>query len=132
MPRISSDDLPAPLARFRARLDSWREAREGRCIPEDLWSEAAELAREHGIHRTSRALRLNYNALRDRVTPRAGGRAPSPPRFVDLAPSSVLGMAGEGVAELMDADGRVVHIEWKGAAAPDLAAVAAAFLGSDR
>jgi hypothetical protein len=53
--------------RVQHRFDLWRKTRK-RCspIPETLWSSAVELAREHGLHRTARALRLNYYSLKKR------------------------------------------------------------------
>src|SRR5271157_3388647 len=51
--------------RVQHRFDLWRKTRK-RCspIPETLWSSAVELAREHGLHRTARTLRLNYYSLK--------------------------------------------------------------------
>ncbi|HTF22635.1 MAG TPA: hypothetical protein VK937_01815 [Candidatus Limnocylindria bacterium] len=48
------------LERVQSRFDLWRKTRK-RCspIPETLWTSALELVREHGLHRTARALQLN-------------------------------------------------------------------------
>ena len=60
--------LPAGLERIRQRFERWRETREGRPrIPESLWSQAARAARQFGVHRTCRALRLDYLVLKRRV-----------------------------------------------------------------
>ena len=47
-----------------AAPQQWRSThkRRGR-IPETLWAEAAELARQHGIYQTARTLRLEYTRL---------------------------------------------------------------------
>src|SRR2546427_3558304 len=57
----------SPFEQVRHRFDFWRKTRK-RCspIPETLWSSAVELAREHGLHRTARTLRLNYYSLKKR------------------------------------------------------------------
>ncbi len=55
----------SPVSRALAR---WRSSHgRGSRIPEDLWLEAATLASQHGIHRVSQALRLNYYSLKGRV-----------------------------------------------------------------
>ena len=63
--------------RVQRRFDRWRKTRK-RCtpIPDTLWSSAVELAREHGLHRTARTLRLNYYSLKKRLrlVPSAPGR----------------------------------------------------------
>src|SRR5947208_7607939 len=70
------------LATVRRRLDRWRWAREGRArIPESLWTAAVELARQCGVSKTARVLRLDYYLLKKwlegaRVTPPAGRGAP--------------------------------------------------------
>lgn len=66
MPR-RKQATPPDLAAARKALERWRATRTQRAIPEALWETAASLAREHGVHRTSRALRLNYDSLRRRV-----------------------------------------------------------------
>src|SRR5947207_3208721 len=56
------------LERVRRRLDRWRRAREGRArIPESLWSAAVELARQCGVSKTARVLRLDYYLLKKRL-----------------------------------------------------------------
>lgn len=43
-----------PYCAARAKLEKWRVGgRRGRRIPERLWSEAVELARVHGVSKTS-------------------------------------------------------------------------------
>jgi hypothetical protein len=45
---------------IQRRFECWRSIRK-RCspIPENLWSSAVEMARERGLNRTARTLRLN-------------------------------------------------------------------------
>ena len=60
----TSGVVPTKLEDLRQRLEQWRSThkRRGR-IPETLWAEAAELARQHGIYQTARTLRLEYTRL---------------------------------------------------------------------
>jgi hypothetical protein len=54
--------------RTRRRLTAWRASRQTRDrIPEDLWRPAVTLALQHGISKTSRALRLGFRELKARV-----------------------------------------------------------------
>ncbi len=80
---------PGKLERVQHRFDLWRKTRK-RCspIPETLWSSAVELAREHGLHRTAQALRLNYYALKKRfgLITCAPGRPQREATFVELLP----------------------------------------------
>jgi len=74
------------IEEVQARFDQWRKMRRGRSrIPEELWAAAGELAREYGVNRISRALRLEFNHLR-RVAESAGPvrRAEKAPAFVEL------------------------------------------------
>ncbi len=62
-------DLPARLEGVRRRFERWRRTRKVRSrIPEPLWASAVKMAGTYGIHRTAKALRLNYYALKKRVT----------------------------------------------------------------
>jgi hypothetical protein len=51
-----------------------------------MWSAAADMAQRHGLHCTSKALRLDYTRLKKRL---AGGAAdsPTPARFLELLTS---------------------------------------------
>jgi len=61
-------DLPARLEGLRRRFERWRRTRKVRArIPEPLWASAVKLAGRYGIHRTAKALRVDYYALKKRV-----------------------------------------------------------------
>ena len=118
--------LEPRLARVRERLEGWRAVRTGRRIPEHLWERAVELAREFGVHRTARALRLNYYSLAERAaqpwtTPATVDGSPA---FVELP---VIAEA-QGLAELESPGGARLRLSWRGAC-PDLAALCASFFG---
>jgi hypothetical protein len=83
--RTSTVSAPgSQIERVQQCFDLWRNTRK-RCspIPETLWSSAVELAREHGLNRTARTLRLNYYALKKRFGSIAGAPG-SPQRESDL------------------------------------------------
>jgi hypothetical protein len=127
--------LPAGLEDVRRRLERWRQAHRTRSrIPASLWAAAARAASRCGIHRTSRALRLDYYALKERVeqqstaiaAPAARATAdqhfPSVPAFLELAPSASISSC-ECTLELENAAGAKMRVHLKNIATPDLAAL---------
>jgi hypothetical protein len=126
---LSHPAVAADLTQTAAAIAHWRStaARRSR-IPEEFWSQAVELAGIHGVGKVARALRLDYTALKRRVTRPSGGAVPTvgaapPAAFVE----SPFGLAGAGascVLALADARGRSLRIEWSGAVAGEVAAVA--------
>jgi len=59
-------------------LAEWRERHKPPTpIPEDLWAKAVELARQHGVGPTAKAVRLDHGALRKRVQASAVNEAPA-------------------------------------------------------
>jgi len=135
-----SPDIPRNMRKVYRRFERWRSAHTGRLpIPERLWAAAAELAREHGIFTTAKALRLEYGKLKQRVEaegPAAKGRVAKalvarprrvrsrPPAFVELIGPRP-GSFPAGVVELEGPRGRM-RIELKGIATAELVALSRA------
>ena len=131
--------LPAGLEHVRRRFELWRQANQTRSrIPDSLWAAAARAASRCGIHRTSRALRLDYYALKERVEQQstdivvpatmgvANQRFPSVPAFLELAPSASISSC-ECTLELENASGAKMRVHLKNIAMPDLAALSRSF-----
>ena len=58
-------DISPNMRKVYLRLRRWRSSHARRVpIPEPLWAAAGELAREHGINPTAKALHLEYGKLR--------------------------------------------------------------------
>ena len=139
-------DLPARLEGLRRRFGRWRRTRKVRGrIPEPLWAAAVKLAGRYGIHRTAKALRVDYYALKKRVEEKAAvagsedqaaatasnvltraARA----RFLEL-PAAAWAGSGECTLELEDAGGAKLRVHLKGFEAPDLAALSRSFWQSE-
>jgi hypothetical protein len=126
-------DLPARLEGLRRRFERWRRTRKVRArIPEPLWASAVKLAGRYGIHRTAKALRVDYYALKKRVEGAAAVIASKMPaevaktQFVEL-PTAAWPGSGECTLELEDAGGAKLRVRLKGFAAPDLAALTRSF-----
>ena len=125
-------DLPARLEEVRRRFERWRGAHRARSrIPDSLWASAVKIACKYGLHRTARALRVDYYSLKKRVVENsvtASGMTESGAMatFVELARPSQAG-SGECILELEDAGGAKMRVHLKGFEAPDLAALSRTF-----
>ncbi|MBV9483120.1 MAG: hypothetical protein JO249_20595 [Acidobacteria bacterium] len=113
-------EVPAGMQRLCRRFELWRRSHRGRLpIPERLWASAAALAREHGVFRTAKILRLEYGKLK-RMS-EAGDRSLEPTRptaFLELMPQGA--GASDCLIELEGPRGKM-RIQWKGVTASDLA-----------
>lgn len=65
------------LEGVRGRFERWRRAHRIRSrLPNGLWAAAVQAALAYGIHRVSRALRLDYYALKKRVEQQSAAVVP--------------------------------------------------------
>jgi len=65
---VTTPIIRPALEAVRKRFQIWRKnGRAGRRIPDALWGAAVELCRDHSVGKVSRALRLDYYDLRNRV-----------------------------------------------------------------
>jgi hypothetical protein len=79
-----------------------------------LWAAAVTAAREHGVWKTSRQLRVDYYTLKQRLAA-AKERASKPVRFVEVTPRAL--SAGPAcVLEIGDGEGRRLRVELRDAA----------------
>ena len=128
----NSRGLAAGLERAKAGFATWRETRRGaERIPHGLWGAAVRAAREHGVHRVSRELRLDYNHLKRRCGGVAKGHAASvsAPVFVELdGPGAEAGLAC--LVELEKGNGTRMRICVRDTVAIDWGKLKEAFLGA--
>jgi hypothetical protein len=97
-------------------------------MPEELWRAAAEVARLEGLYSTSRALRVEYSRLKQRVTSnKIMARATTDSSFVELGVSQLCG-ACRTVVELSGRDGDRMRVEVTGTPTVDVVGLAQAFL----
>lgn len=114
--------IPREVVRVHERFERWRQGHRSRArIPEDLWSEAVELAREHGVNAMARVLRLDYYGLKKRLDGNGGSgrhvKAETKAGFVELLPAAA---GPECVVELENASGAKLKLQLRGHAVPDL------------
>ena len=116
MPRQQTP-IPPDLVELSHRLEQWRSEHSKRSrLPESIWSAAVEIAKRYGLHRTTKALRLDYAGLKKRM-PAVEQAAGSPPGFLELlVPTAV--STPECVVEWESARGRMrvamkgVTLDW--------------------
>jgi hypothetical protein len=130
-------NIPPEMRKVYRRLLRWRSSHARRAsFPDALWAAAGELAREHGINRTAKALNLEYGKLKERVEALAPAkkvvrkvpsalprqaRAPVPATFMELITPRP-GNVTSAVVELEGPRGRM-KIEFKGIATAELVAL---------
>lgn len=134
---------PSGLAALRDQIEAWRGMRpRTRSMPQALWSEAAAMARELGVYRVARALRLNFDTLKRHVgspsTPNRRGRSvartmrsPTRTDFVEvrgLTDVSRAAVGQETTVEVVACDGMRLSIRGTCASA-DMAVLIHAFRG---
>jgi hypothetical protein len=121
-----AEDLSIRLEGVRRRFERWRRTRRFRSrVPESLWAAAVKMAGVCGVHRTARALRVDYYSLRKRVEQEvveSGVSEAGATAFVELASPARIGPC-ECTLELENASGAKMRVHLKGVEAPDLAAL---------
>jgi hypothetical protein len=131
MSKHKAASLPTPFSKVVKRLETWRRQSRPRArLPEDLWSSAVALARRYGLHKTAKALRLDYYGLKKRVEQTDKGTRTTETRadtFVGVLPSELSPLRPECMLEMENASGSKLRIQLKGFEAPDLPGCLAAF-----
>lgn len=132
MEKNNTLSLPASLEEVRDRFEDWRRTRTSRCdpIPGRLWKAAVRLADSYSIHSISKALRLNYTDLKDRVHQQSGtDKINTLPAagFIDLG-CSQSHFESECSIEMQDATGLKMKMSLRGKAEFSLLQLAKAFI----
>lgn len=128
--------LPRRIIELKKHVETWRQTREKRTrMPEELWVEAVEVARKHGIWKVSNAVRCSYESLKvrvERVEPPAGPLAADAAGagFVSVSPAAQIFGPPEPMAtevELVAVDGARLVVRVEGREGLDVAELARAF-----
>ena len=118
MARRVQFEVPAAMQEVAQQFEEWRSSHSGRRpIPEALWNRAADLARQHGVFRTAKVLRLDYSKLKRQMGPAKNPASCPPATFVEFLAPQPSGC--ECIIELEGPRGKM-RIEWKCATPPDL------------
>jgi hypothetical protein len=131
---MTDADSSAPdftLDELSERIETWRQTRKKRRpMPEYLWQAAASLSKKLSIQQVSKALRLNYGALKKRVHPDAkdlcaGKQAPA--TFIELGISQQPAPISECIVEMQDSCGAKMRMHFRGKTDLDLLELGKAF-----
>jgi hypothetical protein len=99
---------PGALGRLQDRFAQWRQQSgpgQRRRIPNAFWEEASVLARQQGVFKVARTLRLDYATLKKRAGVNADRqRQQTPVPFVELMMSGPTATS-ENVIELVNRQG---------------------------
>jgi hypothetical protein len=118
------------LAQTAAAFAQWRSrVPRPSPIPEELWSQAAELATTLGVSPVARALKLDDNRRKQHMKAGVPAPAPEPPAFVELSLGVPVAPRGCTLA-LSDGHGRSLRIEWTGGTPGELSALAERLWGT--
>ena len=120
------------LTQLRRRMERWRLRRATRSpMPAELGAAATELARELGVYRVARELRVGYGSLKDRLD--AGGQRDGRGAcgFIEID-GPALCAAPPASVEVSEASGLKVAIRLAAGQAVDWAAVVAALRTAGR
>ncbi len=129
-------DQPVPankkltLKQAQEQFAHWRRSRAKRgVIPDALWQAAVMLFPDYGLHRISKALRLNYTDLKHRVNAHRSAcdqSDVSTAGFIELGLSDPM-PPGECIIEMADQKGASMRMYFKGEAGLDLLELGKAF-----
>ena len=125
-------DIPTELKDLSCQIEQWRRTRPHRMpMPEPLWVLATNLARQHGLARVARLVRLDYYSLKNRIESLDEGNSATSvakPTFIELPPLPV-NPVSECTIELEHPRGRRMRIHMKGAPMPDVTALSRTLWG---
>ena len=102
-------DRDAHLGGLARRLRQWRARQSAKgVLPVWVWDRAAQEAREQGVSRVARLLRLDYYKLQRRVAalPAEAGAKGGPAGFVELNSGLPPSLPSQWTLELFDTHGR--------------------------
>jgi hypothetical protein len=130
----NTQSIQLTLKEIKNQLENWRKNKTNHRepIPKELWEAATDLARVHSINTVSKALRLSYADLKDRLY-RSSKPKPSkrqkPASFIELKYDSPL--TSETNLELQDLKRDIrLKISFKGSPSFDIASLIKSFCQS--
>jgi len=130
MTRDPIPSLKPTLEEVLDEFENWRKTRKKRTpIPEALWESAVSLSEDYPTLQISKALRLNYTTLKNRVQATHSGFSPrtaSGPDFVELDFGGSI-FPSECIVEMEDKSGSKMKMHLKGVTGLDLLELGRAF-----
>lgn len=110
---LDNPPIPAELQQLKQQLEEFRNTNPPRSrLPVSIWAAAVEAAQRHGLHLTSKTLRMDYAGLKKRSRP----ATQSSPAFLELLAAT----PPECVVEVESAGSRMrvalkgIPLDWAG------------------
>ena len=124
--------IPIALYEARRQLDQWRSQQPSKRtrLPKEFWRQAVALAREYGLNKTARALKVKYESLKKHIEQSGANEedsAKAQPEFIELLPATIKPGTVECMLEWADGCGATVRMHIRGAGPSELSAVAGVF-----
>ena len=133
MRRKRDQSLPERIEKVRDRFIRWRATREKLSpIPDTLWKSAIQLTRHYSFYQVSKALKLDYSALKKRAQSRGAlqrAQMDSAPVFFEMETGGISPLMSEWCVEIENPKGAKLKIHVKGKESLDLLALSQCFLG---
>jgi hypothetical protein len=111
------------IEQVEEQFRTWRRTRGKRCaIPDRLWQAAESLYPEYSVYHISKALRLNYTDLKQRIVPKQStelSATVTKADFIELDLSDSMSPA-ECVVEMQDSTGSKMRMHFTGRIGVDL------------
>jgi hypothetical protein len=125
-------DIPTALSEARRQLDHWRSQQPNKRtrLPKEFWQQAVALAKEYGLNKTARALKVKYESLKKHLEQggaEEGYSAKAQPEFIELFPGTMTAGGIECMIEWVDGSDVTVRMHIKGAGLSDLTCLAGVF-----
>lgn len=123
------------LNQLSEQIERWRQTRKRRRpMPEQLWQSAASLSKQLSIQQVSKALRLNYTALKKRVYPQDQPVKKHTPAaaFIELGFEHQAAPIAECIVEMQDGCGAKMRMHFRGKTDLDLVELGKAFWTKER
>jgi hypothetical protein len=127
-PKNYSTPCPS-LSEVKEQFKIWRRTRKSsRPIPKKLWAAAVSLTAKHSISQISKALVVDYSALKKRaaVKKKDSAASISPARFIELNLEPPVAVS-ECIVEMQDILGAKMRMHFRGKTDFDLLELAKAF-----
>jgi hypothetical protein len=121
------------VERARKKFVAWRRSRKVVSrIPDDLWKLAMDAAREVGVNQASRALGLEYYALKKRLSASVAGPVlEASSNFVEFDGSTAPPFFTQWAVEMENGSGARMRVAVRSPSGPDVVGLCRAFWGEE-
>ena len=116
MKTLAASSKKTAIEKVRKQFEQWRKTREEReMIPDRLWEKAVSLYPQYPASQISKALRLNYHNLKQRIDNQSTDPClPAQPFFIDVGVSEKISPSCECIVEIAHSNGARIRMQLTG------------------